>query len=172
MAPRTKRRFVFSTRVLLLVITVLEILFAMFGHRMSRELQQRHATSEIQRLGGRFDYQHSTSQMTGGWSSRLMALLLYEDFTNVTGVSLDGTKIVDDDLVMLASLPKLEGLDISSTGITDAGVVHRTKIPNVKYINAHNTKLTDAGGCRTKTVSPFAARGLAMNDQGRNGDRF
>jgi hypothetical protein len=154
MAPHTKRRFTFSTRVLLIVISVLAILFASFGQRMSRELQERQAKSDIQRLGGRYDCEHSTSLIMGGWPSRFMAFVLYEDFSHVTGVSLDGTRIVDDDLAVLASLPNLEGLDISGTEITDASVVHLAKLPNLKYVNAHKTKMTNAGVAELKSRHP------------------
>jgi len=156
MSPQFKRRFTFSTRILLIVVTVLAVLFATLGKRMNRELQERRATSAIQRLGGRFDYDQSTSRslMAGGWLFRLTAFVLYEDFFQVTGVSLDSTAIVDDDLATLALLPKLEGLDISSTEVTDAGVVHLAKVPNVKYVNAHKTKMTYAGVAELKSRRP------------------
>ena len=115
------------------------------GPRAVREGKERLATAEITRLGGRFDRQHARSLDRDGWPSRWVAFVLYEDMARVTGVSLDGTGIVDDDLATLASLPCLEGLDISRTEITDAGVVHLTKMPNLKYVNAYNTKLTEAG---------------------------
>ena len=154
MSQRRKHRFKFSSRTLLIAISVLAVLFATAGTRTVREVSERHATSEIQRLGGRIDYQHATSLKANGWTSRLMSFVLYEDFTRVTHVSLDRTGILDDDLAVLASLTRLEGLDISNTEISDAGVVHLAKIPNLKYVNAHNTGLTEAGVHEIKSRFP------------------
>jgi hypothetical protein len=154
MSQEHKRRFRFSSRTLLLGVAILAVLFATLGQRSVRQVNERRATSEILRLGGRFDYQHATSLKADGWSSRLMAFVLYEDFARVTGVSVNRTGIRDDDLAIFKLLTGLEGLDISSTNITDASVVHLAAIPDLKYLNAHQTKLTEAGVAELKSLRP------------------
>ena len=72
-----------------------------------------------------------------------MANILYEDVGRVTGVSLDGTTVSDDDLAKLASLSLLQGIDISRTGITDAGLSHLEAMPQLRYINAQRTGLSE-----------------------------
>jgi hypothetical protein len=154
MSPRHKRRFNFSTRTLLLGVAVLAVLFATFGKRAVREVNERRATSEILRLGGRFDYLHARSLPTDGWASRLVSFVVYENFSRVTHVSLDRTGIQDEDLAIVESLPRLEGLDISKTNITDAGIVRLAAIPHLKYVNAHQTKVTEAGVAKLKSRRP------------------
>ncbi|MCA9170083.1 MAG: hypothetical protein KDB23_20545 [Planctomycetales bacterium] len=149
-----KRRIRFTTRTLFAVVTLLAILCAFFGARAVREVREHHATTQITRLGGRFDHQPAGILTRDGWVTRSMSFLVYEGFARVTHVSLDRTRVLDDDLAVLASLPNLEGLDISNTDITDAGVVHLAMLPNLKYINAQRTKLSEAGVNELKSHRP------------------
>ena len=148
------RSFRFSLRTLFAVLTAVALLCAVFGPRVVRGAKERRAAAEITCLGGRFDRQRLKSLDRDAWPSRWAAFLLYEDMTRVTGVSLDRTGIVDDDLATLASLPCLEGLDISGTEITDAGLAHLTKVPNLKYVNAHKTRVTEAGVRQLRSGRP------------------
>jgi hypothetical protein len=154
MWKKHKRSFSFSTRTLLLGVAVLAVLFAIFGKRTVREVNERRATSEILKLGGRFDCLHARSLPANGWASRVVSFALYEDFSRVTHVSLDRTGVRDEDLAILESLPRLEGLDISTTRITDAGVESLAAIPHLKYVNVHQTNLTEAGVARLKSQRP------------------
>lgn len=149
-----KRRIRFTTRTLFAVVTLLAILCAFFGARAVREVREHRATTQITRLGGRFDHRPADMLTRDGWVARSMTLLVYEDFARVTHVSLDRTQIRDDDLAVLASLPNLEGLDISNTDITDAGVVHLSMLPHLKYINAQKTKLSESGVNELKSRRP------------------
>lgn len=154
MSPKHKSRFRFSHRTLLIAVTGLAILFASFGNRARRDLRERNCVSEIQRLGGRFDRRHAALLAGAGWASRIISFMCFEDLTRVTGVSLNGTNVQDEDMAMLVSLPGLEGLDISNTGITDAGLAPLAALRHLGYVNADQTRLTESGVAKLKSLRP------------------
>jgi len=139
----TSKRVRYSTRTLLAGITLVAILLAAFGLRSMHSIRDQHIATEIQRLGGRFDYANYGSVRDLPWCPRLIARLAYEDFSRITHVSVDGTAVTNDDLAQLGSLSHLQGIDISNTQITDAGLDHLAKNPNLQYVNAHKTNLTE-----------------------------
>lgn len=133
----------FSIRTLLIGIALVAILCGLFGTRSMHAVRDRQVAFEIRRLGGRFDYANHMSVSDLPWYSRLITLLVYEEFSRITHVSVDGTAVTDEELAHIASLSDLQGIDISNTAITDVGLDHLAKTRSLRYVNAHNTKLTE-----------------------------
>ncbi len=65
--------------------------------------------------------------------------------TNIRWLDLGGTRISDDGLARVASMPNLTRLHLEKTGVTDAGLISLTNLPNLEYLNLYGTIVTDAG---------------------------
>lgn len=141
---KTKRIATFSIRTSLIAITLIAVLIAAFGARSVRSVRERQIASDIQSFGGRYDYANARATCDLPWHSRLLSHVVYEDFSRISHVSVDGTAVTDDDLSRIALLSHLAGIDVSNTTITDDGLSHLASMPRLRYINAHNTNLTES----------------------------
>ncbi|HXE54185.1 MAG TPA: c-type cytochrome domain-containing protein, partial [Tepidisphaeraceae bacterium] len=60
-------------------------------------------------------------------------------------LNLARTKVTDDGLKALESLPNLRKLHLENTKVTDAGLTHVKGLSNLEYLNLYGTQVTDAG---------------------------
>jgi hypothetical protein len=60
-------------------------------------------------------------------------------------LDLFGTKVTDDDLVLLRSLTNLRELRLSNTQVTDAGVEHLKGLTRLQILDLSDTQVTDTG---------------------------
>jgi YHS domain-containing protein/uncharacterized membrane protein len=64
---------------------------------------------------------------------------------NILWLDLAGTKVTDDGLATLSTMPNLTRLHLQRTAITDEGLVHLEKLAKLTYLNLYGTKVTDEG---------------------------
>lgn len=60
-------------------------------------------------------------------------------------LSLAGTNIVNDGLQHITSLRKLRVLDVSNTPLFDSGLKHIGKLPSLEVLDLTNTRITNDG---------------------------
>jgi hypothetical protein len=53
--------------------------------------------------------------------------------------------VIDDDLALLAGMPRLRTLLLMRSGVTDAGLAHVGKLTRLETLDLHDTAITDAG---------------------------
>jgi len=64
---------------------------------------------------------------------------------NIRWLDLAGTRVTDDGLAALASLPNLTRLHLERTPITDAGLAAAASLASLEYLNLYGTMISDAG---------------------------
>ncbi|MGB7159930.1 MAG: c-type cytochrome domain-containing protein, partial [Tepidisphaeraceae bacterium] len=64
---------------------------------------------------------------------------------NIAVLNIAGTKVTDEGLAALASMPNLQRLRLERTGVTDDGMKHLSKLSKLNYLNLYGTPITDAG---------------------------
>jgi hypothetical protein len=145
-APRRRllRRFRYSLRGLLLVVTVAAIALGWYCHR-ARE--QKRAVESIKALGGHVFY-HGGEKNTPAWLWRLSRLVGQDWLLSVTAVNLSRADVEKGDLECLKCLPRLKRLWLSQTGITDARLEPVASLRNLRFLHLHRTCVTDAGLAR------------------------
>jgi uncharacterized membrane protein len=65
--------------------------------------------------------------------------------TQVTWLSLGGTRVSDAGLATLARFPNLTRLHLERTAVTDDGLAHLARLQRLEYLNLYGTAVTDAG---------------------------
>lgn len=60
-------------------------------------------------------------------------------------ISLNGTKVKDEDLQKLVGLKSLRSLSLYRTEITDAALIHVVAIPNLEELELSYTRVSDQG---------------------------
>jgi imidazolonepropionase-like amidohydrolase len=90
----------------------------------SMEAEEKHAASEIEKLGGKVEF---------------------NAYREVVKVDLNNAKITDADLKHLEKFTELEWLDLRITPVTDEGVAHLVGLRKLKFLNLFRTDLSDKG---------------------------
>jgi hypothetical protein len=173
-ACKSTRRFLqISLRMLILLITLCAI---GVGFLAKRARDQRLVVQRVRELGGHvtYDYKwdangnYSRDARPPGWAW-LRNPIGDEYFQEVVEVHCDKTKITDDDLRLLARLPKLRVLALNQTGISDEGLTHVSQLMTLTYLGLNGTKITDAGlQCVAKlpALTDLLLEGTAIGDEG------
>ncbi|MHC4406471.1 MAG: leucine-rich repeat domain-containing protein [Planctomycetota bacterium] len=150
---RRRRRFQFTIRSLLVLMTV----FALWlGFEVSRARRQQKAVETILKLGGRVTYDWEVAGDSYGRSGRakpierpgpawLRSWLGDHYFDTVVQVGLHGRPVTDDDMAALGGLTELEYLTVSSADITDRGLAHLRGLTKLRHLWLNSTRITDAG---------------------------
>jgi hypothetical protein len=133
--PTPKRRWLqYSTRALLVVVTVLGVTLGIIHRRAER---QRQAVAAIEAIGGRVHYEARV-----GWLEQTCP----KDWAcNVSIVYLEHTQVRDAELSILDGFPELRCLWLRGTHVSDAGVAHLGKLTGLEALGLQYTDLTDAG---------------------------
>lgn len=160
MAPKdsARRRFRFTLRSLLGVITALSILLGMVTavyQWQAVKLQERQARKDLHPYGGVYStasalYSLRTGGQSKGW--------FFDTFLNhVEAVDLSPYNwsamerrgktlaVGDDALRMLHRFRELRSLDLRDTRITDEGVRHIAALNGLEQLDIRGTQITDHG---------------------------
>ena len=84
------------------------------------------------------------SMLQAAWPDRY-GKLTAEEAASLTEVDLRGTKVTDDDLALLASLPSLKTLCLQHTAVTDAGLAYLGRLSQLSTLDLRETQVTGAG---------------------------
>lgn len=68
--------------------------------------------------------------------------------------------VSDDDLALLAELPRLRRLNLSGSGITDAGLTHFAKLTQLESLSLNETSISDVGLEQLKTLVNLKSLGV------------
>jgi hypothetical protein len=121
------------------------------GFAADQGYRQQQAVDAINARGGRVDYRAGAS-----WSRPWQKWLGRDFFEPVSMVFWAGAPIVDDDLVCLRALPRLQTLTLTSTSITDAGLQHLEGLREAMLIDLRFTQVTGQGANRLRDKLPNA----------------
>ena len=88
----------------------------------------------------RVDYLMSADETDDGKIAPLAAVK-----ENLAQLDLAKTKVTDNGLSVLASMPRLARLDLHKTAVGDAGLKHVSGLTELRYLNLYGTQVTDAG---------------------------
>jgi hypothetical protein len=147
--PKLKRRWLrFSTRALLVVVTVLGVTLGVVGRRVER---QRQAVKAISAMGGiaRYaDYNPFVSSTTR--PARSIPRIWVE---HVASVDCRSGEMTDAGMVHLAELTRLESICLDSTQVSDAGLVQLNGLRHVKWLSLTDTRVSDAGLVHLKELT-------------------
>jgi hypothetical protein len=139
-----RRRFQFSLRSLMLVVTFFGILFSVLAVKMRQAERQAKAVANFKRLNQcisiGYDYQWQgpgaswrTSPPGPSW---LRKLLGDDFFCNVSGVYSDSEPATFTDVQMawLADFPHLQSLTLNDPAISDAGMVYLERLVDLESL--------------------------------------
>jgi hypothetical protein len=149
--PKLKRRwFQYSTRVLLVVVTVSGVMLGIVGWRAER---QRQAVASVKRIGGHVYYNY-TETLEPGLELPTFPRWLPRDWCeNVVMVEIETDKLTDADLVHLQAFSELESLALYSPHVTDAGLMHLRGISTLVVLKLDLAQVTDAGVMQLQCLS-------------------
>jgi hypothetical protein len=153
------RRFRFSLRSLMVVVTLLSI---WMGYYLDSVRRQRQAVQSIRRLHGRITYDDFLEEngIEPRWRRWVRSKLGSEYVEQVDQVFFTGREIepigmghygwpksdiCDDDLEMFRDLPAITELGLPDTRITDGGVRHLKRLTKLRFLNLTGTGLTPEG---------------------------
>jgi hypothetical protein len=148
--PGTNRRFRFSLRTALLLLTGLAIAFAWFGQYANRRMA---AFSAIRQAGGDI-------QMGIRDESRLEKWFGAELFGSVNEVNLRKGKADNELLAHIAALRELRYLDLSNADIDDEGLRRIASLP-LRELWLQETRITDASAATLSQIKTL--RFLQLN---------
>ena len=131
---RHRRRWQFSIRTLLVVMTIVACISGLIGHEFRKARREHEAYEELCALGAGGDDWIGWREWVFGSNYRPIvaigipptvdldrALPLLSQLDNLECLYLSGTSIDDSQLVLLYNLHSVRFLDLSSTTITDVG---------------------------------------------------
>jgi hypothetical protein len=88
------------------------------------------------------DAQGLSFELTGFGDEAFIEL---KRFNELRCLDLDGTRVTDKSMSLIASLPMLEELWLEETSVTDAGLQALSNAPRLRFISVAYTAVTDAG---------------------------
>ena len=155
--PR-RRRFRYSLRTLLVVVTLVGVVLGVWVQRAER---QRRAVAAMREDGGKvmYDYEESRPRAVNGdlpgpdWLCRLLGV---DYFANVTHAHLSRSA-TDATLSHLGDLTSLKSLWLDGTQVTDTGLAHLTGLARLQELDLSGTQVTDAGCDRLQQALPNCA---------------
>jgi hypothetical protein len=149
------RRFRFSLRALLLLVTIASAGFGWLGYKVRQVQRQKEAVVAIEKLGGSVVYDYEID-MNGSMLQRptprgpiwLRAAIgddLLVNVVRVNGFNRLRGPVRDADLLSLQELTQLSYLNLILTKISDAGLVHLRGLTKLQVLYLELTSVTDAG---------------------------
>ena len=131
---RWKRRwFQFSLPRLLVAVSVIAVIFAWIGYPIGQTYKETDIAAKIRELKGTVTW----GGLTEGRGKKGRSY--------IGAVDLSGTKVTDNDLIEIGSLPELTHLYLNNTQISSAGLAHLTDLQQIKQIELSGTPNTDEG---------------------------
>ncbi len=157
----SKRRWLrYSLSTLLLMMTACAMIFGLWFRTLERQARrQASAAKAIEELDGLlfFDYQLSsgtldrTTTPTGpAWLRRMIGEDYFRraeiiDLAFKSGFPIWPSKITDQDLIHLESLPHLHTVEIGRNPLTDKGLAHLQGLSKLKTLYLNSTLITGTG---------------------------
>lgn len=155
------RRFQFSLRALLVLLTFLCVAL---GTKANRAGRQRDAVAEILRIGGHVGYRCDIQPDPPGdhflivSREQLVGRIWVDFFDDVESAWINTTRAQDEatDAIceQLRNLPTIEYLSLQGTNITDTGLERLHGLVRLKELTLRNTRVTDAGVKRFSRAVP------------------
>ncbi|HVW35760.1 MAG TPA: hypothetical protein VHB99_00595 [Pirellulales bacterium] len=155
------RRFRFSLRSLMVVVTLLSI---WTGYYLDSVRRQRQAVQSIGRLNGSITYDYELLEENGieeaKWKRWVRSKLGDEYVARVDQIWFCGrdvggggyrcffwpkSDICDDDLEMFRDLPAITELGLPDTRITNGGVRHLKRLTKLRFLSLTGTGITPEG---------------------------
>ncbi|MGO8691199.1 MAG: hypothetical protein ACLQLG_16375 [Thermoguttaceae bacterium] len=130
------RPFQFDLRTLLFFVLVASCAMSWYGIRYRRERQQTDQLAKLERF-----------TPTAFW---------FEGAVRHLDFSASPIKPGDEDLEIVAKLPRLELLDLTGAPVTDAGLVRLEKMTSLRYVFLAQTRVTKEGVNRLQRALPQA----------------
>jgi hypothetical protein len=131
-----KRRWAqFSLKSLLILTAVIGIGLGILSYRHA--VQQRDIAM-IREMGG----DASVEASGPGW---LRWLIGDKFFEHVVGAELQGSRITDETLAVVARFPDLKGLSVINAAITDSGFAQLHRLHRLEILYMESVQITDAG---------------------------
>ena len=157
-----RRRFQYSLRTLLLVMTLACIGMSLVGTRLQKAWRQKQVVNEIKKLGGLVEY-----KVRIGGPLWLRSLRTEDFFTDVFFVAF--SSVSDADLEHLERLPQLTQVNLQGSKVTDVGMEHLKGLTQLQDLNLSGTQVTDTGlGCLKglKQLRDLNLSGTQVTDTG------
>jgi Leucine-rich repeat (LRR) protein len=170
--PPHRRRFQFSLRSLLLLLTLCAVLPCW---KFNRVWNQRMVVAEIQRRCPlatiEYDYQDRRlgtppSPPGPAWARSVLG---DDFFTNVTELTIAQPGLDDALLRQIAKLSGVKTLDTNSNQVTDAGLAHVASMRNLETFSFVSENVTDAGLAHLqslKRIKHLSFTGPKITDMG------
>jgi hypothetical protein len=150
--PKRKRRwYQFSLRTLMIFTAIAAVACGLLGRKIEQKRRQTAAVEAIRHLGGEVRFQSPIDQPTEPLSPRW---LLYDYFSEVESVSFVNRNIKDDDLQVLADLPRIKYLNLFNTRITDNGLLYVKRLTEIEVLVVAGTRVTSNGIAELQRASP------------------
>jgi len=138
-----RRRFQYSLRSLLIVMTLVAFGCSWFAVQMKKSRERANAMERIEEAAGEgpifFAGGNLTDELFGN---------------NPIGVQLDNTPVTNEALPYLEGLPSIEIVSLRNTQIDDAGLVHLKTLTKLRSLDLRNTKVTDGGVAELRRSLP------------------
>jgi hypothetical protein len=84
-------------------------------------------------------------------------------------LNLEGTRISDDGIMSLGSMPHLEAINLSATQISDRGLRHLRGLDHLCELSLSATRVTDAGLRELQGMKALEMLDISMTDVGDDG---
>jgi len=148
--PR-RRWFQFSLRALLILVLAIALPCGWIGWELEKTRREQEIVDELSaimpdgfyyKVGGVYSYE-----------SKLPAWLVRR-FRRVAGIRSrwNDCEFIDDDLMQLGRLTKLEWLFLDGSDVTDDGLPHLNRLVYLEMLSLSDTQVTNAGLVQLKTL--------------------
>ena len=95
--------------------------------------------------GFTYDYQEDDLEHPQYWPRWVVNSLGEDYFANVVSLNLRHSRVTDEELKHLNTLPALERLNLGDTQVTDEGLRHLEGLQALRGLNLTDTQITDEG---------------------------
>ena len=163
----TRRRFRFTLRSLLAVVTALSILLGIVTgvyRWQAVKSQERQAQSELSPYGGVFSMASALYNIRTGGESKGWFFVTFLNHVEAVDLSPHNwyamerrgkTLAVDDNaLAMLYRFGELRSLDLRDTQVTDGGVRHIAALRQLEQLDIRGTRITGDGLQKLREALP------------------
>ncbi len=134
-----RKRYQFSIRSLLILMTLLGGLLAWWGADLQREIRRIQGIHTLLAWGGTVQTVRDPS-----WRGSFLSLLGWDAGKRVDSVALSGKQITDESTEILRRFPELRVLRLFECQVTNAGFQNLAPLEKLEHLDIHGTQITDA----------------------------